>query len=132
MRQTVALLLTCVLAAASPLGAAAQQTVALDLEAAAMKDMARAIPVGSRIKVQLTAGRRLSATLLTVSDAGIMVKRHSRVPEPALQIRFDELARLERDDHGGGISVAKAIGIGLSAGAGAILSLFAIAMSLGD
>jgi len=63
---------------------------------------------------------------------GIVLKRESRVPEPAITIRFDELARLQRDERGGGLSVGKAVGIGLAAGAGAILTLFAILFSLDD
>ena len=67
----------------------------------------------------------MTATLMSVSDDAIVVKRESRVPEPAVTIRFDELARLERDDRKGGFTVGKAIGVGLAAGAGAILTFFA-------
>jgi hypothetical protein len=68
---------------------------------------------------------------MAVTDEAIVVKRDARVPEPAVTIRFEELARLERSERGG-FSVAKAIGVGLAAGAGAILTMFAIAMSLDD
>ena len=94
--------------------------------------MAAAIPLGSRVKLQIREGRRMTATLMSVSDEAIVVKRESRLPEPAVTIRFDELARLQRDERNGGFTIAKAIGVGLAAGVGAILTLFAIAVSLDD
>ena len=60
-----------------------------------------------------------------------MLKRLSRVPEPAIQIAFTDLTELRRDQ-GKGFSVAKVIGIGLAAGAGAILTLIGIALALED
>ena len=93
--------------------------------------LASAIPLGSRVKLQTKAGRRLTATLMSVSDEAVIVQRASRVPEPAMTVPFGELARLQRDERNG-FSVGKAIGIGLASGAGAILTLFAIAMSIDD
>jgi hypothetical protein len=81
--------------------------------------------------VQTRSGARLTATLLTVDDDGIVVKRESRIPEPAVSVAFTELTRLQRDDRSG-FTVAKAIGIGLAAGVGAILTMFAIAVSIDD
>jgi hypothetical protein len=53
------------------------------------------------------------------------------VPEPVLGIEFADVERLERAPTGS-FSMAKAIGLGLAAGAGAILTMFAIAVSLTD
>jgi hypothetical protein len=61
----------------------------------------------------------------------IIVKRRSRVPEPAVSIAFADLSELRRDE-GGGMSVGKAVGIGLAAGIGAILTLFALAVAISD
>ena len=110
---------------------ASQKNITPALEAAAFKQMAAAIPVGSRVKLQTTSGRRMTATLMAVDDDGVIVKRASRLPEAAVTIAFSELARLERDQKSG-FSLGKAIGVGLAAGAGAILTLFFIAMSIGD
>lgn len=107
----------------------AQQTLSADAEAAAFRQLAAAIPLGSRIKVQSRDGRRLTATLMAVTDEAIVVKRESRVPEPAVNIPFAELTRLRLEERSG-FSIGKAIGIGLAAGVGAILTLFAIAVSL--
>lgn len=134
MRILIALLILGLTGVGPPAGVvvAAQRDVTAGEEIAALKRMAAAIPPGSRVTVHLASGRRLTATLMSVNDEGVVVKRHSRVPEPALAIRFDELARLQRDDRGGGFSLGKAVGVGLAAGAGAILTMFAIALSLDD
>ena len=130
MRKVVSLLIAFALAA-YPAAAAAQKSVPPPIEAAAFKEMAAAIPLGSRIKLQTKAGRRLTATLMSVSDEAVIVQRASRTPEPPVTVPYGEIARLQRDDRNG-FSVAKAIGIGLASGAGAILMMFAIAMSIDD
>jgi hypothetical protein len=127
MRSFVAVTVACIVAVAPSL--AAQQPVSPDVEIAAMRQVASAIPPGSRVKVQLQSGRRLTATLLGVEADAIIVKRDARVPEPAVTIPFRELAQLQRDQKSG-FSLVKAIGLGLAAGAGAILTVFAIAASL--
>jgi hypothetical protein len=129
--QRITSLLVAFAIATYPAVAAAQQEASPAIEAAAFKQMAAAIPLGSRVKLQTRAGRRLTATLMSVSDAAVIVQRASRVPEPAVTVPFTELARLQRDDRNG-LSVAKAIGVGLASGAGAILTMFAIAMSIDD
>jgi hypothetical protein len=125
--MTVAIVTALVLA---PLRAHSQP-LTVDAEAAAFRQLAAGIPLGSRIKVQARDGRRLTATLMAVTDEAIVVKRESRIPEPAIAIGYAELARLQRDQKSG-FTVAKAIGVGLAAGVGAILTMFAIAVSVSD
>lgn len=98
-------------------------------EATAWRDVAAAIPLGSKVKVETTAGVRMSATLMSVSAEAVMVKRDTRRPEPAVSIPYADVARLERD-RGRGVNIGKAIAIGLAAGAGVVLGLFVIAMQL--
>jgi hypothetical protein len=131
MRGMIAVAIATLIAV-SPAYAAAQTPATSAEEVSAVKAMAAAIPLGSRVKVHTIADRRMTATLMNVTDEGIIVKRESRVPEPAITIRFDELTRLQRDDKRGGVSVAKAVGVGLAAGAGAILTMFMIALSYAD
>jgi hypothetical protein len=131
MQRCITILMTALMATA-PVGTlAAQQYIPPATEAAAFKAMAAAIPLGTRVKIQTSSGRRLRATLMSVTDEGLVVKRETRVPEPAVTISFSELTRLQRDERGG-VGVGKAIGIGLAAGAGAILTLFAIVASFAD
>jgi hypothetical protein len=98
-------------------------------EAAAWRSVAEAIPLGSKVKVQTVAGKRISGTLMRVDGAGVLVKKNTRYPEPAVAVAFDEVAKLERSKDSG-INVAKAIGIGVGAGAGAMLTLILFAMQL--
>jgi hypothetical protein len=125
--RVIAFTVACIVAIAPPL--VAQQPVSLDVETAAMRQVAAAIPLGTRVKVQTRSGRRLTATMLGVEADAIVVKRDARVPEPAVTIPFSEVAQLQRDQKSG-FNLAKAIGIGIAAGAGAILTMFAIAVSL--
>jgi hypothetical protein len=130
MRHFISLIVIAALALA-PTAASAQQPLSRPAETEAFQRLAAGIPTGARVKVRTVDGRVLTATLMTVDSQHIFVKRLSRVPEPAVQIAFDELAELRRDERHG-FSIGKAIGIGLAAGAGAILTLFAIAVSLDD
>ena len=129
--RTITALVAIVALLAGPSSVRAQQPVSADAEEDAFRELAAGIPLGSRIKVQSRDGRRLTATLMSITDEAIIVKRESRVPEPAMSIPFAELTRLQRDEKSG-FSLGKAIGIGLAAGVGAILTLFAIAVSVDD
>jgi hypothetical protein len=130
MRQLIAVVVAMTIASA-PSAVAAQQTASPAIEAAAFQHMASGIPLGTRVRVQTTAGQRLTATLMNVTDETIVVKRESRVPEPAISIRFDELSSLKRQEPRG-IGLGKALGIGLAAGGGAMLTLFLIILSIED
>jgi hypothetical protein len=131
MRAICILVTACSVALAPVSLGATQQQVTSAIEVQALKSMAEAIPPGTRVKVQTTAGKRLSGTLMTTTDQAIILKKNTRLPEPAVTVRYDELARLEREQRGG-INAGKAIGVGLAAGAGAILTLIAIFASISD
>ena len=130
MRGIITMALAITLAT-SPAAVASQQNASPALQVSGFRQMASAIPLGARVRLQTTAGRRLTATLMSVSDEVIVVQRESRVPEPALEIRFDELSSLKRHEPRG-IGIGKALGIGLAAGAGAMLTLFVIILSIED
>jgi hypothetical protein len=83
------------------------------------------------VKAQTTAGRGITGTLMSASADAVIIKKTTRLPEPAITIPFAELARLEVDKRDGS-SAGKIIGIGLSAGAGAILTMLAIFAAIGD
>jgi hypothetical protein len=68
---------------------------------------------------------------MSVTDEAVIIKKKTRLPEPAVTIAFTDLARLELQTSEG-MSPGKVIGIGLAAGAGAILTLFAFFAALGD
>jgi hypothetical protein len=116
MRSTaIALIVTLVMA-----------TSAFAQEAQAWRKVAEAIPLGSKVKVQTLDGRRVNGTLMSVDDRSVMVKKNTRIPEPAITVAFEQMGSLERDR--GGMNWAKALGIGAATGAGAILTIFVIAL----
>ena len=111
----------------SMLSISASEAFAQQSEASSWRQVAEAIPLGSKVKVQLVDGKRVNGTLMRVDGTAVLVKRNTRRPEPAVAIAFDEMSRLERD-HGNGTNVGKAIAIGLASGAGVILGLFVLAL----
>jgi hypothetical protein len=125
--RTIAIGLICSMFVMSAAEAFAAQ------EATAWKEVAAAIPLGSKVKVLTTSGNRLTGTLMSVAGDAVMVKRNTRLPEPAVSVPFSEVSRLERDHGSRGVTVGKAIAIGLASGAGVLFGLFAmIAMSYDD
>lgn len=99
-------------------------------EAESWRRVAGATPLGSRVKVETFERRKYHGTLMQATDTAIVIKRSTRLPEPPVTIPYDQLARLEQDR--GGVNVAKAIGIGLAAGAGAVVSLILFALAVSD
>ena len=110
---------------------ASQKVVTTDIEAKALREMASAIPLGSRVKAQTSEGKRVNGTIMSVTSDAVIIKKKTRLPEPAITIPFAELARLELQGNEG-MSIGKVLGIGLAAGAGAILTLFAFVAAIDD
>lgn len=130
--RTLISLWMCAALSLVPMTALAQPApLPIDDEAAAFRQLAAGIPLGTRVTVRTREGRRFTATLVAVESDRIIVQRASRVPEPPLGLPFERIARLERE-HKGGFSLGKALGIGVGAGVGAILTIFAIAVSIND
>jgi hypothetical protein len=118
--------------AAGPLDVwASQKSASSDREAQALKQMAAAIPLGSRVKLHTNNGKRLNGTLMSVSDDAVIIKKRTRLPEPAVTVAFTELSSLELQT-GEGMSAGKVVGIGLAAGAGAIITLIAFFAAIDD
>jgi small nuclear ribonucleoprotein (snRNP)-like protein len=103
-------------------------TNAFGQESTQWRTVAESISLGSKVKVHLADGKRINGTLMRVDDTSMMVKRNTRMPEPAVTIAFDRVANLERDH--GGMNFAKALGIAAATGAGIMTTLFVIAMQI--
>ena len=96
-------------------------------ESVAWRQVAEAIPLGSKVKIQTPEGKRINGTLMRVDSASVMIKRNTRHPEPAVTIPFDNIARLEHDK-GGGMNIGKAMAIGFATGAGVIVTMILFAL----
>jgi hypothetical protein len=68
---------------------------------------------------------------MSVSDDAVILKKRTRLPEPAVTVAFTELSSLELQT-GEGMSAGKVVGIGLAAGAGAIITLIAFFAAIDD
>ena len=112
--------------------AAGQAPVDAASEATALRALIAAVPLGTKVNVQTSAGRRVSGTLMQVTTDTMVIKRSTRLPEPAVAVPIAEIARIDRVSPNGGMSLAKAIGVGVGAGAGAILAMVAIALAISD
>lgn len=95
-------------------------------EAQQWRKVAETIPLGSKVRVQMVDGKRVSGTLMRVDDTAVTLKKNTRMPEPAVTVTYESMANIERDK--GGMSWGKAVGMGLAAGASAILTIFVIAL----
>jgi len=97
-------------------------------EAGTWRKVAEATPLGSRIRIQMIDGKRVTGTLMRIDDASVMLKKNTRLPEPAVVVNFDRIVNIEREP--GGIGWGKAIAIGAAAGVGAILTILVIALQV--
>jgi hypothetical protein len=91
-------------------------TSAFAQEATTWRKVAETIPLGSKVKIQLLDGKRIGGTLMRVDDTGVLVT-----------VTYDQMGNIERN-HANSMNWAKAIGVGVAAGAGAILTIFVIAL----
>jgi hypothetical protein len=106
----------------------ATDVFAQQAEANAWRQVADAIPLGSRVKIQTSTGKRVNGTLMRVDGDAVMVKRNTRRPEPAVVVPFDQVSTLEREQKGDNMNIGKAIAISVATGAGIVLSMILFAM----
>jgi small nuclear ribonucleoprotein (snRNP)-like protein len=99
-------------------------------EAADWYKVAETIPLGSKVRVQLLNGDRVTGTLMRVDGAAVLVKKDTRRPEMAVAIPYDDIGKIERRKEGGVGSIAKVIAVGAAAGAGAMVTLILFALQL--
>ena len=81
------------------------------------------LPIGSRVRVELTGSHTIKGTLMKAGDASIIVQRRTRIPEPPEELPLTEVISVDLDTGGG---AGRAIGVGAAAGAGGALAVFLI------
>lgn len=92
---------------------------------------AERIPVGSRVKLTLNDGRRMTAVLLGVEGNDVVVRERTRIPEPPVRVAASQIGWIELDSPK--MSIGKVIAIGAAIGAGVTLAFLAIlAASIDD
>ena len=120
---TAAMLTTGCASASGPRVATGPQPGVVDQ--AAMADYVQRLPAGSKVRVERTDGTSVRGTLMKATADAILVQKNTRVPEPPVDVPLAQVTRVTVESSGG-MSTGKAIGIGMAAGAGAIVAFFLI------
>ncbi len=79
------------------------------------------------VSIRLKDGTRFKATVLSAQDQTFTIVPRTRIPVPPRELRYDEIASLERTSVG--MSPGKKVLISVATGAGAMLVLAAIAIA---
>jgi len=85
----------------------------------------QSLPRGADVRVSRSSGRSLRGTLMKATDQSLVIQPRTRLPEPPVDIPFNDVLEVTPEHHGG-TSVAKAIGIGAAAGAAAMLTVLLV------
>ena len=92
---------------------------------------AERIDPGSRIKVRMRDGQRVTATFIQAGADALLVQPRTRVPVPVQRVPYDEIASMERDE-GRGIGAGKAVALGVASGVAAFLGTLMIMIATID
>jgi hypothetical protein len=91
---------------------------------AAIAEYVQRLPPGSHVRLDRADGTLLKGTLLKATADAVIVQKHTRVPEPPIEVPMAQVARVTLDDTGS--SVGRSIGIGIAAGLGVFFGILAI------
>jgi hypothetical protein len=94
------------------------------------RTFAEKLDVGTRIRLRLHDGRRVSATLVQAGADTLLVQPRTRVPVPVQPVPYDAIASIEREH--GGVSGAKAAAVGVASGAATFAAIFLILLATFD
>lgn len=125
MRRLLALIASASLlvSGCATAGGPCVQTPASPADRSVLANYVKQLPVGSRVKVVLTDGRTVKGTLMSATDASIVVQRRTRIPEPPDELVLDRVLAVQLESGGG---PGRSIAIGAAAGAAAALGVFLI------
>jgi hypothetical protein len=82
------------------------------------------LPIGSKVRVVLFDGRRLRGTLMKADESAVVLRPRGRIPEAPIEIPFDRIIAVDIERESG--NVGKSIAIGVAAGVGGVMAVFAI------
>lgn len=91
--------------------------------ASAMATYARQLPIGSRVRADLSDGGHVRGTLMGVAADHVVINRRTRLPEPPVEVPLALVQRLELE---GSSNVVKTVAIGVASGVAGALAVFAI------
>jgi hypothetical protein len=91
---------------------------------ALVRNFAAHLPIGTSVSIGLVNGTQLSGTLMEVQEAAVVVKRRTRIPEPARTVAYADIVTIEPQSSGG--NTVKAVVLGAAAGAAAVFGVLLI------
>jgi hypothetical protein len=94
---------------------------------AVLADYVQRIAAGSRVRVERTDGTSFRGTLMKATAEAVFVQKNTRVPEPAVELRLDQVSRVTLDT---GSSMGKTIAIGVAVGVGATFGVLLLLAAL--
>ena len=95
------------------------------------KNFAERLDAGTRIKVRLHDGRRVSAMLVQAGPDALLIQPRTRLAVPVQPVPYDTIASIEREAPGS-MSAAKAAAIGVGSGAATFAAIFLILLATLD
>lgn len=109
----------------------AVQGVAAQTAPDVWKQFVERLDVGKELTVQLSDGRRITATLVGTRDDAVLLQPRTRVPVAIQAVPYDAIVRIE--PRKGGHSAARAVAIGVATGVGVFFGIMAIIVAaVGD
>jgi hypothetical protein len=124
MRRMLAAALALLIALPGPVSAAAAERYAAQ-DVDLLRQYASKLPVGGLVKVRLRSGGSVKGILMLADDEGIVVKPKTRLPEPERRLPFSTIDMIELEQRGG-MSTAKAVGIGVASGVATFFGIMLI------
>lgn len=94
----------------------------------AWRDVAARAGAGADVRVRLSDGQRVRATLVRVADDGVLLQPKTRIPVPVQHVPYATIASMEIP--GKGVGGAKAAAIGVGAGVASFWAMAAIAFAI--
>lgn len=93
---------------------------------AAIAEYVQQLKPGLAVRVGRSDGRTIRGTLMKATADTLVLQPRARVPEPPVEIPLADVVSVTPESPSNGASLGKAIGIGVAAGAGAVLGIFLI------
>ena len=98
-------------------------------EAQMWRSVVSNLEAATLVSVRMKDGSRIKGTVLRVGDETFAFKPHTRIPVPARELRFDDVATIERTKTS--MSPGKKVLLGVGIGTGVYMLLVAILYASG-
>ena len=99
------------------------------VDRAVLAEYVQKLPPGTTVRVERENAKTLRGTLMKATADAIFIQPKTRIPEPSIEVPLRDVQRVTPEAPNGG-NLAKAIGIGAAAGAGAALGVFFVILAI--